>query len=77
MAATIRDARFTPVRFVPGYDMGEVDQLLDRLVEALDAGRPVRSTIARAVFTATRFREGYRRADVDALLAEVARVARA
>ncbi|WP_408897038.1 DivIVA domain-containing protein [Nocardioides sp. R1-1] len=69
----IRDARFTPVRFALGYDMRQVDDLLDRLVEALDAGRPVRPLVEAATFDDARWREGYRKVDVDALLAEVAR----
>ena len=77
LSATIREARFAPVRFVTGYDMGEVDDLLDRLVAALSAGQPVRPLIADVAFSTTRMREGYRRADVDALLAEVARSAEA
>jgi DivIVA domain-containing protein len=77
LAAMIREARFKPVRFVTGYDMREVDNLLDRLVAALDTGQPVRPVIAAAAFATTRIREGYSRADVDALLAEVARAAEA
>lgn len=77
LTGLIREARFKPVRFATGYDMREVDDFLDRLVEALSTGRPVRPLIAAAVFGSTRMREGYSQADVDALLAEVARRAEA
>nr|WP_246319645.1 DivIVA domain-containing protein [Nocardioides kongjuensis] len=73
----IRESRFRPVRFVTGYDMREVDDLLDRLVDALSAGRPVRPLVASATFATTRLREGYSQVDVDTLLAEVARRAEA
>ena len=51
--------------------------LLDRLVDALSAGRPVRPLVASATFATTRLREGYSQVDVDTLLAEVARRAEA
>lgn len=73
LATLIGEARFKPVRFVAGYDMLEVDDLLEQLVGALSAGQPVRPLIAAAAFSTTRIREGYSQPDVDALLAEVAR----
>ena len=69
----IREARFKPVRFVTGYDMREVDDLLDRLVDAVSAGQPVRPLIAAVAFGTTRLREGYSQPDVAAFLAEVGR----
>jgi DivIVA domain-containing protein len=77
LATLIREVRFKPVRFVTGYDMGQVDDLLDRLVDALSAGEPVRPLVAAAGFDTTRMREGYSQPDVDAFLAEVARRAEA
>ncbi len=69
LIAEIKAARFTPVRLRPGYDMGEVDQLLDEVVAALAAGRPVAPLVDDASITTVSFREGYEMADVDALLA--------
>jgi DivIVA domain-containing protein len=63
----IEQARFTPVRLRSGYDMGEVDQLLDEIVAALSAGRPVEPLIDGARITTVSFREGYDMAEVDAL----------
>ncbi|MCR1784764.1 DivIVA domain-containing protein [Nocardioides carbamazepini] len=73
LPAFIRAARFKPVRVVHGYHMGDVDALLDRLVEEVEAGRPVRPLIDAAALRTTRWREGYDRSEVDALLAEVTR----
>jgi DivIVA domain-containing protein len=67
----IEQARFTPVRLRSGYDMGEVDQLLDEIVAALSAGRPVEPLIDGARITTVSFREGYDMAEVDALIARV------
>ncbi|WGX97471.1 DivIVA domain-containing protein [Nocardioides sp. L-11A] len=77
LQALIREARFRPVRIAHGYDMGQVDELLDRLVEELDAGRPVRPLVKDATFGTTRWREGYHQTDVDTLLTEVTRRAEA
>ncbi|WP_436697782.1 DivIVA domain-containing protein [Nocardioides sp. BYT-33-1] len=73
LSALIRAARFKPVRIVHGYEMGDVDDLLERLAMAIDAGRPVRPLVAGADLRLTRWREGYARPEVDALLAEVLR----
>ena len=67
----IEQARFTPVRLRSGYDMGEVDQLLDEIVAALSAGRPVEPLIDGARIATVSFRESYDMAEVDALLARV------
>ena len=71
LIAQIEQARFTPVRGREGYDMGEVDQLLDELVAALAAGQPVAPVVDGVRFATTRWREGYDMADVDALRAQV------
>lgn len=73
----ITSVRFKPVRIAIGYDMREVDDLLDRLVDAVRAGLPVRPLVAAATLGTTRWREGYDKAEVDAFLAEVARRAEA
>ena len=67
----IENARFTPVRAMSGYDMGEVDQLLDRVVAALREGRDVQQLIDSARFTSTKWREGYSMQDVDGFLARL------
>lgn len=64
----ITTARFSPVRLGDGYLMSEVDQLLDRLVAELEAGRAIGALAAGARFTRVRWREAYRRDDVDELL---------
>ena len=69
----IRTARFTPVRLREGYDMAQVDQLLDELEDAVAGGRPVRPVVEAARFAKVRLREGYDMADVDDFLAEMAR----
>ena len=68
----IRTARFTPVRLREGYDMGQVDQLLDDLEDAVAGARPVRPLVEAARFEKVRLREGYDMADVDGFLAEMA-----
>jgi DivIVA domain-containing protein len=65
-------ARFTPVRVREGYDMREVDLLLDELVDALEQGRPVAPLVRAARFTPTRLREGYQTDEVERFLAEMA-----
>lgn len=67
----IENARFTPVRGMAGYDIGEVDQLLDRLVAAVRAGEDVVPLVDGARFTRARLREAYSMSDVDELLAQV------
>jgi len=61
----VEGARFTPVRLREGYDMGEVDQLLDQLAANLAHHQPVRPLVEAAVFTPVRLREGYDMGEVD------------
>ncbi len=65
------DPRFTAVRLRRGYDMREVDDLLDRLVRAIRRGDSDLATrhLPRTALTRTRWREGYRCEEVDAWLA--------
>lgn len=67
----ISHVRFTPVRLREGYEMGEVDDLLDRLVTALRAGEPVDRLVRAAQFTPVRMREGYDMSEVDRFLDRV------
>ena len=64
--------RFGVVRFKEGYDMGEVDDFLDRLFATLEGrpvGQPVTASDVKAVmFTPVRMREGYEVEDVDRFL---------
>ncbi|GAA4719717.1 DivIVA domain-containing protein [Nocardioides conyzicola] len=71
----IRNVRFRPVRLREGYDMGEVDQLLDQLTAALGSGQPVDQLVAAARFTPVRLREGYDMGDVDRFLAGIVEAA--
>lgn len=68
----IHDVRFTPVRLREGYDMGEVDDFLDELVDAVAMGRPLQPLVDAARFTPVRMREGYVIGDVDAFLEQLA-----
>ena len=67
----ISHVQFTPVRLREGYEMGEVDELLDRLVTALRAGEPVDQLVRAAQFTPVRMREGYDMSEVDRFLEHV------
>jgi DivIVA domain-containing protein len=67
----VRDARFRPAsRGEHGYDMGQVDALLDALEAELVAGRPVGALVGRARLTRRR-KGGYAEEQVDDLLAEL------
>ena len=72
LARRIHDVRFTPVRLREGYDMGEVDDFLDELVDAVAMGRPIQPLVDAARFTPVRLREGYSIGDVDAFLEQLA-----
>jgi len=76
LVETITMARFTPVRLRhEGYDMGEVDDLLDRIVAALGAGEPVTPLLEGVRLTHVRLREGYNIDEVDKFLDQVRRAA--
>lgn len=79
----VREAMFPTVRLAAGYDMMEVDALLDRLVAALEtyergsaAVDLSSSELERADFTQTRLREGYDMRDVDALISDAVQTLR-
>jgi|GEM_PF-3863519 len=65
---SIRNARFAPVRLREGYDMSEVDALLDQMAAAADAGRDLAPFTMYARFSSVRMREGYSMAEVDRFL---------
>ena len=67
----ISNVRFTPVRIREGYEMAAVDELLDRVVAALGAGRPVIPILDAAELGHVRVREGYSIDEVDRFLAQV------
>jgi DivIVA domain-containing protein len=69
LVEAITTARFTPVRIREGYDMSEVDALLDRVVEALGRGEPLADRVGGARLTHVRLREGYDIDEVDRFLA--------
>jgi DivIVA domain-containing protein len=76
----VRAQRFQETKFREGYDMGEVDALLDRAVAALTeatAGRPYQhllnaDDVVAARFRATKFRPGYDQDEVDDFLDKLA-----
>ena len=70
LIATVTGARFTPV-LRQGYVMGDVDQLLERLVVRLGAGQPVRELIESTRIPVASWSETYERHEVDLLLAQV------
>ena len=61
--------RFAATKLRPGYDQRQVDDLLDRVVDALLTGGDV--DLAAVRLRQTRWREGYDIAEVDAFLDEV------
>ncbi|ROR91283.1 DivIVA domain-containing protein [Nocardioides aurantiacus] len=67
----IEAARFTPVRLRQGYDMSEVDALLDAVQQAATAGRRIRPLIDGATLRRVRLREGYAIDEVDRFLADL------
>jgi DivIVA domain-containing protein len=75
LAAQVRDVRFKLVRMREGYDMGDVDALLDQLMSRLVSGEPVGHLVRDARFKPVRMREGYDMGEVDNFLDDV--VARA
>lgn len=70
-AARIRDVRFTTLTFRRGYNMDEVDELLDALETAALAGASPAAVVAESRLTTTRLRPGYAIAEVDAFLDEI------
>jgi len=70
-APTSDDVRSAEFRLAKsGYDPDDVDQLLEQIVVALDAGEPCGAIIDAADLGSAR--RGYERADVDALLDRLA-----
>ena len=67
-ADEIRSACFTPVRIREGYDMGAVDDFLDRLAQTRDRGEDVGPLVSEARFPVVRMREGYAIEEIDAFL---------
>lgn len=66
--------RFGTTRLTEGYDPGEVDAFVDRVVAALGGAGGLSAEQVRAVrFTPVRLREGYTMGDVDDWLDDVAR----
>jgi DivIVA domain-containing protein len=75
LVEAITTATFKPVRVREGYDMAQVDDLLDRVVAALGRGEPVGQVLDDARLSHVRLREGYDIAEVDAFLDQVRRSA--
>ncbi|PLS29215.1 cell division protein DivIVA [Bifidobacterium parmae] len=69
----IRNKTFQTVRFKEGYDVDEVDDFLDKVVDGMKAGRPMTAAeLGAQTFHTVRFKEGYDVADVDEFLNELA-----
>jgi DivIVA domain-containing protein len=68
VGSLIANVRFTPTRIRPGYDMGDVDELLDRLEAATGRGDDVTPLVEGAQFSIVKWREGYDFGEVDAFL---------
>ncbi len=83
-AQQVQNVTFSTVRLGLGYDMVEVDDLLDRLGETLrnyeqgGQGRDVTADeLSAATFRETKLREGYKPAEIDAFLQEAIETLRA
>ncbi len=82
-SADVRSARFTATKFREGYEIPEVDQVLDAASDTLahlERGETVKADgsplltptdLLAARFTSTRLREGYDVVEVDDLLDEI------
>jgi DivIVA domain-containing protein len=69
----IKNAQFRTTRFSPGYDEGEVDHFLDRLVAILrESDLPDPDEVRNARFATRRLRPSYVMEDVDGFLREIA-----
>ncbi|MGH3353520.1 MAG: DivIVA domain-containing protein [Nocardioides sp.] len=71
VADRIRNARFTSVTFHRGYDMNQVDELLEALETAALAGDRLATVVAAYSLRTTRIRPGYAIDEVDAFLATI------
>jgi DivIVA domain-containing protein len=74
LAAELTEGRFGTTQLRQGYDVREVDDFVDEVVQALRSGVPA-GTLAERVrsvrFTTSTFQRGYDMADVDAALESV------
>ena len=68
----VRNVQFGTTRLDVGYDEGDVDAFLDKMIVALRENRARPSEVNKAVFATTRMRPGYRQAEVDAFLERLA-----
>lgn len=69
----IRNKTFQTVRFREGYDVDEVDDFLDEVIDRMKAGNPMTAAeLAARTFQTVRFKEGYDVAEVDGFLDELA-----
>jgi hypothetical protein len=63
----IQSARFTPVRIREGYELGAVDALLDRAVDAVTRGEPL-GPVLDVPLPTVQWREGYDMGEVRSFL---------
>lgn len=64
----IQDVRFTTGRVRTSYDMNDVDELLDKLVDTIETGGDPRPLMTAAQFRTVRWSEGYTLGEVDNFL---------
>lgn len=64
---TLERPRFTTTKLTEGYDMGEVDDAIDRIFAALDGSAPALTPadVQTLRFTPVRLRQGYTIGEVD------------
>ena len=65
-------SRIQDVRFREGYEMDQVDQLLDQMEDAASRGQPLQPVVDTAHFRTGKWREGYDIAEVDRFLTDIA-----
>ncbi|WP_276313210.1 DivIVA domain-containing protein [Bifidobacterium sp. CP2] len=70
---SVRNKIFSTVRFREGYDVDEVDDFLDVVMERMKAGRPMTAAeLSSQTFSTVRLKQGYDVGEVDEFLAELA-----
>lgn len=76
-AEAIQAKRFSATRFREGYDVDDVDDFLDRAVQAVRRGDDLTSVVDDVRFRTVKFSEGYDMQEVDDFLDELKLVQRA
>jgi DivIVA domain-containing protein len=69
LVAYLRKAHFETTRGRRGYQIGEVNAFLNRLVELVEQGQPLADPVRKQRFTIVRLEDGYDHGQVDEFLA--------